>query len=139
MADITKVSVNLDASTAMFAQQITGLYAGEDLAAGDACYINPDGLVYLAQADAAATAGVAGFTARAVDQDEPVTLFGPAARYAYGSALTPGAILYLSAVTPGALADAPNLGDVEGIALVVNATDIIITRASGFSELASSF
>jgi hypothetical protein len=101
--------------------------AGEDLAIAAPCYIKSDGLVYESDGTSAdAAAAVHGFTARAVTEGQPVTLFGNGTRFRYGSSLTPGAILYLGA-TAGRLDTAATTGDDVGIALVVTATDIVVS------------
>jgi hypothetical protein len=130
MALITKVTPSVDLKTAQNAPQITGLYAGEALAICAPCYIaSADGLVYQTDATAANEAAeVAGFTARAVAIGEPVTLFGLGTRMRYGAGLTPGDILYAGA-TAGRLDGATTVGDAMGVAMVVTATDIVVTRA----------
>lgn len=130
MALITRsTSAAIDASTAMYAPQLTGLVAGEALDVAAPCYIkSADGLVYMSNATAANEAAeVVGFTARAVAIGQPVTLFGIGARFRYGTGLTPGNILYLGA-TAGRLDDAATTGDAFGYAAVVTATDIVIIR-----------
>lgn len=129
-------TASIDASTAMFAPQLTGLVAGEALDLCSACFIHTDGKVYMANATAAnAEAVIAGFTARAVSSGEPVTLLGEGTRLKYGSGLTPGAILYLAA-TDGKLDTAATTGDAVGVARAVTATDIVILRTR--PELAAS-
>lgn len=127
MATVTRsTSASMDASTGMFAAQITGLIAGEALDLVSACRIHSDGKVYMADGSAAdAEARFIGMTARAVSADEPVTLFGIGARFRYGSSLTPDARLFLSA-TDGRLDDAATTGGTLCIALVINTTDIVI-------------
>lgn len=132
MSLVTRASTaSMDASTGMFAPQITGLTAGEDLAVVAPCYIkSSDGKVYMTDATAANEAAeVAGFTPRAVKAGQPVTLFGAGARFSYGTGLTPGDILY-AAATAGRLDTAPTTGDAMGVAMVLTATDIVIIRQS---------
>lgn len=130
MATLTRSSASLDTSTGMFAPQITGdLYAGEALDAAAPCYIKQsDGKVYMCNGTTkgAEATKFDGFTPRACAIGEPVTLFGVGARFRYGSALTIGARLYISA-TAGRLDDAPSAGGVHEIARVINSTDIRIT------------
>jgi hypothetical protein len=128
MAAITLDSVNLDAMSAQWCPQITGLFAGEALFLGAACYVKAsDGKVYKSKAAAAETGRVHGFTGRAVAINEPVTLFGKGARFHYAaSGLTPGAQLFLSGATFGELATATATGDTKGIAMAINATDIMV-------------
>lgn len=130
MALVTRDSAaSMDATTGQLAPQITGLTAGEDLDIAAPCYIKAsDGKVYMFDGTAAnEKARLAGFTPRAVKSGQPVTLFGLGARFHYGSALTPGAILY-GAATKGRLDDAATVGDAVGIAQVITATDIRVTR-----------
>lgn len=131
MADVTKVTTaSGDVTHLQKVPQISGdLYAGEALGAVAACYIKAsDGKVYQCNGTAANEAAkFDGFTARAVDVGQPVTLYGIGARFKYGSALTIGADLYISA-TPGALADAATTGGVTAIARVITATDIRVIK-----------
>jgi hypothetical protein len=133
MADLTKsASASMDTSTGMFAPQKTGnLYAGEALGVAVPCYIKAaDGLVYQSNGTAANEAAkFDGVTPRAYAIGEPVTLFGVGARFRYGTGLTIGADLFISA-TAGKLADAATTGGVRAIARVMTATDIVITKNS---------
>lgn len=133
MADLTKsAQANIDASTGMFAGQKTGnLYAGEDLGAVVPCYIKAsDGKVYQSNGTAANEAAkFDGFTPVAFLSGEPVTLFSAPARFRYGTGLTIGADLFISA-TAGKLADAATTGGVRAIARVITATDIVCTKHS---------
>lgn len=132
MALVTRdAAASMDASTGMFAPQITDLIAGENLDAAAPCYIgSADGKVYMCNATAAGTQTTrcAGFTPRAALAGQPITLFSVGARFSYGSALTPGSILYLGA-TAGRLDTAATTGDAVGVAQVITATDIRVTRA----------
>ena len=132
MAIVAKnTTASMDASTGMYAPQITGLVAGEALAAADACYIAAvDGRVYRCNAAALGVAArLAGFTPRAVAIGQPVTLFSAGARFDYGAGLTPGAILYLAAApNNGQLDTVATVGDPNGVARVLDATDIQVTR-----------
>ena len=124
-------TAGIDISSAQFAPQIPDLIAAEDLAIAAPCHIlAADGKVYLSTATAAdADAALDGFAARAAKAGEPITLFGIGARFQYGSGLTPGATLYMGA-TDGRLDDAATTGDAAGVAKVINATDIRVTRDS---------
>lgn len=130
MALVTRsADASMDASTGMVAPQITGLRAGADLDVAAPCYIHTDGTVRMCNATADdALAVMAGFTPRAVKSGQPVTLFATGARFRYGTALTPGAVLYVGA-TAGRLDDGPTVGDASGVAQVITATDIRVTRA----------
>lgn len=130
MADVTKVNPSMDMITAQYAPQITGLYAGEALGLGDACYLKTsDGKVYKCDGTAANEAAeLLGFTGRAVSINEPVTLFGVGTRFRYGASLTLGNRLYLSDATAGGLETSATTGDPIGSAVIVSATDIVVTR-----------
>lgn len=132
MAVITKVSPSIDPMSAQFAQQITGLFAGEALGLCDVCYIkSADGLVYKSDATAAAEAAeFHGISARAVAAGEPVTLFGPGTRLRYGSGLTPGNTVFVGVVADaaGSMNTVAQVGDQNGFGLVITATDIQILR-----------
>ncbi len=133
MADVTRsASASMDASTGMFAVQITGLIAGEDLDLVSACYIKTsDGKVYMADGSAAdELAEFVGMTPRAAKSGQAITLYSLGARFRYGTSLSPGAKLYLSATT-GGIADAASLGGTLPLGVVLNSTDILITTAQG--------
>ncbi len=118
---------SMDVSTAQFAPQITGLYAGEALDAAAPCYIkSSDGKVYMSNGTSANEAAeVVGFTPRAVTAGQPVTLFGKGTRFHYGTGLTPGDIYYVGA-TKGRLDSSATTGDAFGVAQAINSTDIRI-------------
>jgi len=140
MSLVTRDSAaSMDLATGQIAPQVSGLVAGEDLDVVAPCYIkSSDGKVYMSNATAANEAAeVIGFTARAVKSGQPVTLFGKGARFRYGSSLTAGAKLYVGA-TAGRLDDAPTTGDWEGVAEVVDSTDIRITRDSIIAKLTAA-
>lgn len=121
---------SMDASTGMFAPQITGLICGEDIDPAAPCYISTtDGLVYMFDGTAANTKAVlAGFSPRSAKTGQPITLFSVGARFSYGTGLTPGA-KYYGAATKGRLDTAATTGDAVGIAQAINTTDIRVTRA----------
>jgi hypothetical protein len=121
---------SMDASTGQFAQQLTGLVAGENLDLLAACYIKTsDGKVYMSNGAAATEpAEFAGFTPRAVVSGRPVTLFGIGARFRYGSALGPGD-KYFVAATAGRLDTAATTGGTVAIARAVDDTDIVCISA----------
>ena len=132
MADLVKVAqASLDTSTGMYAGQTPDLVAGEALGAVVPCYIKAaDGKVYQSNGTAATEpAKFDGFTARAVSIGQAVTLFTAPARFRYGTGLTIGADLYVSA-TAGKLSDTATVGGVRAIARVVNSTDIRVTKFS---------
>ena len=103
---------------------LTGVPAGAAIAAGDACYIAAGPVVLLATGAAAnAAAKVRGFAATAASVGEAVTLVD-GVDWNYGSGLTPGADLFLSAATPGALSDTATTGGTAPIGFVIDATRV---------------
>ena len=122
---------SMDASTGMFAPQITGLIAGEDLLAGAPVYIkSADGLVYMSNGTAANEAAeIVGFTPRAVKSGQPLTVFGKGTRFNYATGLTPGDKYYIGA-TAGRLDTATTTGDSVGVAQAITSTDIRVIRDS---------
>ena len=107
---------------------ISGLLAGEAIAAGDACYIKSDGKVWLSDGSAAdALAAVDGFAAKAAAVGEAVTLVFDV-NFRYGAGMTPGTRIYLS-VNPGAIADAASTGGTAPIGFVVDATRIRVWQS----------
>lgn len=124
MAAVAKSGTPSPASVLMPAtDRLSGLLAGEAIAAGDACRINgADGRVYRSSGAAAnANAKVRGFAAMAAPAGEAVTLVTEA-DWHYGAGMTPGADLFLSAATAGALDDAATTGGTAPIGYVVSAT-----------------
>lgn len=131
MADITKsANASLASQTPPAASKITGLVAGEAIGALDACYIKSDGKVYLATGAADnAAAKVDGYAMMAQPTiGEPVSLYHGVVVY-YGTGLTPGARVYLSGATAGALADAASTGGKEAIGFVVDATRVYLHKS----------
>jgi hypothetical protein len=109
--------------------QLSGLIAGEAIAAGDACYIKAaDGKVWLATGAAAnAAAQVDGFAAKNYAAGQGVTLLYDV-HFGYGSGLTIGALYYLSGTTAGGLVDAASTGGTTWIAKAVDATRIYVRK-----------
>lgn len=102
---------------------LVGLVAGEAITAGAICYIKNDGKVWLSNGTAANAAAKAdGIAAIAAAVGEAVTLYRHV-NFRYGSGLTPGARLYVSA-TAGTLADAATTGGTAPVGFVVDATRI---------------
>ena len=130
MAEITKLGTPAVVSVLTLAgNRLLGSPAGEDIAAGDACYIDVGGKVHrcIAGADSAA-AEVRGFAAAAAERGAAVALaFDVAMRY--GEDLPPGASLYLSATVPGGLADVPSPGGSQQVAFVVDAAHIHLLQS----------
>lgn len=105
---------------------ITGLIAGESLAAADAVYIKAaDGLVWKATGAANdALARVVGFVTKAASVGEACTI-AHHVNFAYGpnvsgTASAPGAPLFLSGTVAGGLADAASTGGLLAIAVVLD-------------------
>lgn len=130
MAAISKVgspslaSMNLDPG----AQKLPALIAGEALAAGDACYVKSDGLIWRAIGTAAnAAAKVRGYAPTLINVGEPVSLiFNVSVNY--GSGLTPGADVFLGAAA-GGLDTAATTGGTAPIGFVEDATRIYLYQS----------
>lgn len=120
---------SVDASTAMFAEQVSGLVAGEAIDANAACYIKAaDGKVYMSNGTAAdAAAKVDGFSAQAAAAGQGVTLLGRGTRMRYGTGLTIGALYYLG-TTAGRLDTAATVGGTVALAKAISATDIRVVN-----------
>lgn len=138
MTLVTKASdASLDAASAMYAPQRSGLVAGEALDALAPCYIKQsDGYVYMSNATSAnEAAGFDGVTPRAyASGDSNVTLFGIGTKMRYATGMTPGAKLYIGA-TAGRFDTAATTGDEVGVARVVSATVIRITQDVALDNL----
>lgn len=134
MAAVTKVGTpSLCTDTPCDANRLPPLLVGEDIAAGDACYIKSDGKIWKSTAASAnAAAEVHGWAPAAakVGGRQPLSLYTNV-NFNYGSALTPGAYLYLSATTAGGLDTATSTNATKPIAFVVDATRIRGFRTSG--------
>lgn len=130
MALVTRsTGASIEMSSALYAPQLPGLIAGEALDVAAPCYIHTDGKVYMADATAAdAKAKVAGWTPKAYNLGEPVTLFGVGAKFHYSDGLlTPGQLLYVGA-TKGRLDTATTTGDSAGVAQAIDASKIRVIR-----------
>ena len=134
MALITgSASASIDPVTAQFAPQISGLKAGEDLKNVAFCFIASDGDIE----ESIVTTGSAtiGVVSRQVKDGEPATLFGAGTIVGqYSAGMTPGTVLFLSDSDPGSLEDAATVADIVGVAIVLTATDILVTRTNGLQE-----
>jgi hypothetical protein len=130
MADVPRTGTVSLASPLIPANNKHNKIAGEALVAGDACYIKSDGLAWKSTGAAAnAAAQVDGFAAESASVGEPVTLvFGVTLRYA--TALTPGAKLFLSGATAGALADAASTGGTAWVGKVVDASRLYVQKST---------
>jgi hypothetical protein len=130
MALLTKhASASVDASTTMFAEQLSGLVAGEDIAILDACYVKSDGKVWRSNGTADnAAAKFDGIAAQAASAGQGVTLFGRGTRARYSNGgLTPAALYYVAA-TAGRLDTAATTGGLVPIAKAISANDIRIVN-----------
>lgn len=128
MAQIAKSGTPSLASVTTQVNSLSGLIAGEAIAAGDACYIKSDGKAWLATGTAAnAAAKVYGYACQAASVGEAVTLAYDV-RFRYGAGLTPGAQVFLSA-TAGTLSDVATTGGTAPIGVVVDATRIHLWQA----------
>lgn len=107
---------------------LSGLYTGENIASGDACYIKTsDGKVYRADGTATgATTIVAGYAMESVPSGGVITLYYDIRMY-YGAGLIPGTLVYLG--TTGGLSDAPTTGGTIPLGIVVDATRIQLKQS----------
>lgn len=131
MSLVTKATdASMDAASAMYAPQRSGLTAGEALDALAPCYIKEsDGLVYMSNGTAAnEAASFDGFAPKAyASGDTNVTLFGIGLKLRYATGLTPGANYYIAA-TAGRLDTAATTGDAVGIVRAITATVVRVLR-----------
>lgn len=130
MAELAKSGVpSLSTTLPCPAHSISGLLAGEAIAAGDACYIATTGLVMRSTGAAAtAPAKVRGFAAKAASINEAVTLYHDVNFY-YGAAMTPGTPYFLSGTVAGGLADAASTGGTAPVAYAVDATRLRVLES----------
>jgi hypothetical protein len=105
------------------------LTAGEDIVAGDACYIKSDGLVWRSNGTAVnAAAKVDGYAPMGCKAGDAITLLFNVT-FRYGAALTPGSRVFLSAATSGGIADAASTGGTAPVGFVVDATRIYLQQS----------
>ena len=131
MADIAKSGIPSICSVGpQAANRLSGLKAGEDIAAGDACYIKAaDGKVWRATGAAAnAAAKVRGYACEAAKAGQAVTL-AHSVMWRYGAGLTPGTPIFLSA-TAGAIADAATTGGTGEIGFVWDSTRVFLRQSA---------
>jgi hypothetical protein len=107
---------------------LSGLYAGEAISAGDACYIKTsDGRLWRSNGNATGvTAVIDGFAASDAVVGDAVTLYY-GVRFRYGTGLTPGTYVYLDS-TPGGLSDVVTTGGLLPIGRVIDTTRIDLNR-----------
>ena len=105
--------------------RINGIKAGEDIAAGDACYIKSDGYAWRCDGTAAdAKAKFRGMAAGAAQAGEAITLWHDVV-FHYGSGMTPGQSFYVAA-TAGRLDSAATTGGTVEVAYAIDATRIFV-------------
>jgi hypothetical protein len=133
MALLTRSTrASMDATTGMFAQQLTGLVCGEDIDVAAPLYIkSSDGKLYMSNGTAANEAAeFVGMSPRAASAGQPLAVFALGARFKYSDGgLTPGDKYFIGA-TAGRLDTAATTGGDVAIARAVTAHDIVIIRAS---------
>jgi hypothetical protein len=138
MAEVTKTGTPTVSTAAPIGAEhrLTGLTAGEEIAAGDAVYIKAsDGLVYKATGAAANEAArVAGFAPTPASAGEAVSIYR-GMNVAYGPkvaavAVNPGTPLYLSGTVAGGLADAASTGGTIAIAYVIDTDGRIFFKSN---------
>jgi len=113
-------------------QKLPTLYAGENIAAGDACYVKNDGTIWRSTGAAvAAAAQVRGYAPTKANAGEALTLVYSVV-FNYGAGLTPGADYFLSGTVPGGLADAASTGGTGKIGYAVDATRIYLARSTTY-------
>ncbi len=106
------------------------LTAGENIAAGDLCYVKSDGLVWRSTGAAvAAAAKVRGVAPTKANAGEPITLIYHVVMQ-YGSGLTPGAAYFLSGTVVGGIADAASTGGTGEIGFAIDATRIYFKQSN---------
>src|SRR6266566_4102791 len=130
MASITKVvPVSISTPAPDPEHSLSGLYAGEAIASGDACYIKTsDGKIWRSIGTAVnAAAEVDGFAASDAAVGDPLTLYY-GVRFQYGAALSPGSFLYLDTVA-GGLSDVATTGGTVKIGRVIDATRVDLRRS----------
>lgn len=127
MAIVTKSArAHADTHTIMYAPQIPGLIAGEDLPIVSACKIDgTTGKVMLA----ADGDDFAGFNLDDKLAGEPVTLYQNGATFQYtDSGLTPGAKLYIAATANKGKLDSANPSSALPVAQAVDTKHIRVVR-----------
>lgn len=124
MADVTVTASKLRIMESIEARTTTH-FAASAITKGQACFVKTNGDAELGKADAVATGPAVGIATHDAAAGEPVTLlhYGRLAGYTLGN---PGALVYLSKATAGALADAAPTGTdafVQPIGRIMEMTD----------------
>jgi hypothetical protein len=129
MATVAKSGTpSISTTTPCPAHHISGLTAGEAIAAGDLCYVASTGLVMKSNGTSAnAAAKVDGMALQAAAIGEGVSLYFDV-NVRYGSGMTPGARLYLQ-TTAGLISDAATTGGTAPIGFVIDATRIRVLQS----------
>ena len=131
MASISKVTpVSISTAAPDAEHSLSGLYAGEAIAAGDAVYIKTaDGKLWRSSGAAAnAAAVVDGFAASDAAVGDPLTIYYNI-RFQYGASLNPGSYVYLDSAVLGGLADGATTGGTTPIGRVIDSTRIDLVRS----------
>lgn len=115
---------SFDASTTLYAFQVSGKLAGEDVLMGQPVYIKQsDDRVY----KLAAGQVFVGIAARNAKAGQPVTVYGPGTRFhASDTALTAN-VYYAGA--GGVISDAATTDDAQGAFIRVSPNDLMVIRA----------
>jgi hypothetical protein len=129
MATVAKSGVpSLSTTVPCPSNHISGLLAGEALAAGDLAYIKSDGKVWKSVGTTTnAAAKVDGMVLVAAQSGEAASLYFDV-NVRYGASLTPGTRLYL-ATTAGLIVDAASVGGTAPIGFVIDATRVRIFQS----------
>ena len=131
MPDVVKTTQTrgvVDARTAMYAMQNTGLVCGEDIEAGHACRIGAGFKVFKAKAGDARFDGIA---PKSMKAGQPITLFGVGTRFhATEGTLAAEPGLYYLSTTPGLFSDTAT-GAGKPVARAVSRHDLEIIRVGG--------
>lgn len=134
MAEIAKSGIpSLSSLLPNGADNLSGLIAGEEIDAFDACYVKQsDNRVYKSTGAAAnAAAKVRGYAQFPSKVGEAVTLLkNVRARYASDLSALVGSNVFLSGTVPGGLADAASTGGASPIGFVVDKTRIQLNASN---------
>lgn len=127
MAEITKSGTpSLASMLPPYSVRMTAL-AGEDISAGDPCYMKSDGKIWRSTGTAAnAAAEVDGWATKPQKTGEPITLVWDVFMR-WGASLTPGVGYYLDE-TAGVLNTAATTGGTKVIAVAFDDTTIYVRR-----------
>lgn len=129
MATIAKSGTpSLSTTVPCPSNHISGLLAGEAIAAGDLCYIKSDGKVWKSVGTTTnAAAKVDGMAMVAAQSGEACSLYFDV-NVRYGASLTPGTRLYL-ATTAGLIVDGATTGGTAPIGFVIDSTRIRVFQS----------